>query len=183
MWLKKLLQYFSCLVFLFKSVYHRLCRDSTLLPLFVFFLFSCWNLLLCTWLSFALHSCDVFTVFSSTNLCRLIAPGQTSERRPRGTTRRADPRAEREHPTHHTPDRGLGAPQRVRRQGRLSQQPGPVCLVPLGWSAHQRRRWVFRLRACLFWLSVGWLPLKSVTFTVIWLLVLSPGFLPILCWQ
>lgn len=143
---------------------------------FHFFLFS-FNLLLCSWLSSALQSSAVLTSLSFND------SGQTCEWRPRGTTWRADPRPERGHPSHHTPDRGPGAPQLLRCQGRLSQQPGPVWLVALGWTEHQRRRWVFRLRTCLFLLNVGWLPLKSVRFKVIWRLVLSPGFLPHLCWQ
>lgn len=112
-----------------------------------------------------------FGCFSSTNLWHSTIPGQTSEWRPRGKTWRADPRPERDHPTHHTPDRGSGAPQLLRCQGRLSQQPGPVWLVTLAWAAHQRRRWVFRVRTCLLLLSMWLLPLKTVMFEVIWIRV------------
>lgn len=182
MWLKNCCSIFPALCFSLK-VFTADFAETARFFHFCFFCFFFSFSLLCTWLSFCFAKSWSFNCFSSTNCRRLIIPGQTSEWRPRGTTRRADPRSEPEHPTHHTPDRGLGAPQLLRCQGRLSQQPGPVCLVTLGWSAHQRRRWVFTARACLFLLCVGSLPLKSVRFTVIWLLVLSPGFLPVLCWQ
>lgn len=185
MWFQNCCSVFSCLVFLFKCVSHSLRRVNTFLPLSFFF--NCSNLLFLTWLILAFWNGQVLMLVhfvylsdSSTNLCPLTPLGQTPERGPRGTARWADPRPERGHPTHHTPDRGPGAPQLLRCQGRLPQQPGPVWVVTLGWTAHQRRRWVFWVKTCLFSVSVGSLPLKSVTFKVIWLLVLSPGFLPLL---
>lgn len=153
-----------------------------------FFFYCCSNLLLFTWLILAFQNGQVlmpahflYLRDSCANLWPLTPLGQTAERGPRGTALWADPQPERGHPTHHTPDWGPGAPQLLRCQGCLSQQPGPVWLVTLGWTAHQRRRWVFWVRTCLFSVSVGSLPLKSVTFKVIWLLVLSPGFHPLLC--
>lgn len=70
----------------------------------------------------------------------LTVSGQAVSKVLPGEPRPDDPQPERPHPSCHRPDGGAGAPQPVRRQGGLSEQPGPVGVVAMGGAADRRRR-------------------------------------------